>query len=65
MIVTDTFELRAMDDVCLERILMLVNDYIKKNRIRREDIIEYRTERKERTDRFHHEYLVTISWWKE
>lgn len=63
MINTEIFEVKNCNNYkCFDEALKHINDLIKENRIKREDIVEYRTENWTSDKYFH--YRVTISWWE-
>lgn len=67
MINTEIFEMGDWSNyVCFEKVLEMVNNLIKENKIEKSDIVEYKTENwSEEVDgsNYYH-YKVTISWWK-
>lgn len=64
MIDTEIFEYESYNNyTCFEEVLEMVNKLIKEKRIKRKNIVEYRTENEKREDIYH--YKVTISWWLE
>lgn len=67
MINTEIFEMGDWSNyTCLEKVLKMVNDLIKENKIERSDIVEYKTENwsEEIDESNYYNYRVTISWWK-
>ena len=67
MINTEIFSYESYNNyTCFEEVLKDVNELIKEREIKKEDIVEYRTENwktvKDREDFWH--YRVTISWWQ-
>lgn len=50
---------------CLERALREINTFIRQERIRREDIIEYRTiPEVNNSSMYTYRYKIILSWWK-
>lgn len=67
MINTEIYEMENYNNyTCFDGVLKLVNDLIKEKKIKKSDIIEYRTknwsEDKDGQPIYH--YRVVISWWQ-
>lgn len=67
MIKTEIFHSYSRNNYyCFEDVLKMVNDLITENGIKKEDVIEYRTENwetQENGEEIWH-YRATISWWE-
>lgn len=67
MINTEIFEYESCNNyTCFQEVLKDINELIKERKIKKDDIVEYRTENwktdKDGEDVWH--YKATISWWQ-